>query len=105
MNPSINIQHHLHQVSHVVAHLLEKGLRVEQIRIQGRAQPAVCLRNTGRTAQLNGSRYAWGLDEQGRFERYAALIDGVQVQWEVRQAAQQRPILNFRSASAMAYDF
>ena len=54
MTISSDIQHHLFQASHVVARLVKDGLRVEEIRIEGRAQPAVQLRHTPRTSQLHG---------------------------------------------------
>lgn len=78
------IQHHLLQASRVVTRLVEEGLRVEEIRIQGRARPAVQVRHDRRNRKLHGSRYAWGQDARGRFERFAVTMDGVQVQWEVR---------------------
>lgn len=84
MTTTPNLQHSLLQASRVVARLVEDGLRVEEIRIRGRAQPAVQIHYNVRTGRLHGRRYAWGHDVRGRFERYAAQVDGVQVQWEVR---------------------
>lgn len=76
--------HPLLQAGRVAARLAESGFRIQEIRIQGRAGPAVQVRPWQRTAPLRGSLYAWGWDATGRFERYAARVDGVQVQWEVR---------------------
>ncbi|HXH03650.1 MAG TPA: hypothetical protein VNN09_10050 [Candidatus Competibacteraceae bacterium] len=80
----------LSQASHVATRLLQEGLQVEQIRILGRARPAVQVRVRHLPAHLKGSRYAWGCDRDGRFERYAALVDGVQVQWELRHIRRGR---------------
>ncbi|NJN46828.1 MAG: hypothetical protein HC808_10500 [Candidatus Competibacteraceae bacterium] len=80
-----DIKASLIRASHVAAQLVQDGLRVEEIRIRGRAQPAVQIRPNPNTGALNGRRYAWGRDIQGPFERYAALLDGVQVQWEIRR--------------------
>lgn len=79
-----DLQDNLIQASQVAARLVKDGIPVNEIRIRGRARPAVQIRNT-RGHALQGIRYAWGFDKQGGFERYAALMDGVQVQWEVRR--------------------
>jgi len=81
-HPDIKVS--LLRASHVAAQLVQDGLRVEEIRIRGRAQPAVQICPNRYIGTLNGRRYAWGNDIQGPFERYAALMDGVQVQWEIR---------------------
>ena len=83
--PHPDIKVSLIRASHVAAQLVQDGLRVEEIRIRGRAQPAVQIHPNRYTGSLNGRRYAWGRDRQGSFERYAALLDGVQVQWEIRR--------------------
>ncbi len=84
MNSTPQIQDSLLQASRVVARLLQDGLRVQEIRIQGRAQPAVRIRDGHQNGCLHGARYAWGRDSDGRFERFATRVDGVQIQWEVR---------------------
>lgn len=84
MNKTPQLQENLLQASRVVARLQRDGLRVEEIRIQGRAQPAVCIRDGRHNGQLRGACYAWGRDHVGRFERFATRMDGIQIQWEVR---------------------
>ena len=89
MQSTPEIQDNLLQASRVAARLLQDGLRVEEIRIQGRAQPAVRIRDGRGNWHLHGYRYAWGRDSVGRFERFATRLDGVQIQWEVRHCTPQ----------------
>ena len=77
------LESRLLDASRIAARLMREGLRVEQIRIHGRARPAVQIHPDPRST-LTGCRYAWGRDDRGGFQRYATDIDGVQVQWEVR---------------------
>lgn len=85
-----DLQEHLIRASQVAARLVKDGIPVNEIRIRGRARPAVQIRarmheaHTPSLQAFQGIRYAWGCDQQGGYERYAMLIDGVQVQWEVR---------------------
>lgn len=83
--PALNsVSDQLMDATRVAAGLLRQGLRVEGIRIHTRGRPSVRVRPGAARVPLNGSRYAWGRDTAGSFERYAALVDGVQVEWELR---------------------
>lgn len=85
--------------------LIGRGASVAEIRIKGRARPAVMLDRPPYGQQLypvivtgtlaadaippaswspTETRYAWGVDARGRWERHCALVDGVQVIWEQR---------------------
>ena len=72
----------LHSITRVIEKLLDSGAQVREIRVHGRARPAIVL---NRPPQLSGNAYAWGKDKRGRrYERQACTLDGVQIQWEAR---------------------
>lgn len=65
--------------------LTASGLRVREIRVHGRARPAIVLHRSpaNKVPQLSGNIYAWGVDPAGNhYERRACTVDGIQIQWE-----------------------
>lgn len=85
-----SVSDQLLDATRVAADLLRQGWRVEGIRIHARGRPSVRVRPGTARLPLSGSRYAWGRDTAGAFERYAALINGVQVEWELRHRVRPR---------------
>ena len=78
----------LHQdlltTANLVTRLRQCGAVIREIRLHGRAKPAVVLKRPPTNLGLQGIRYAWGVNQRGqRFERHACQLDGIQIQWEV----------------------
>lgn len=72
----------LKHITQVIEQLVHSGAQVREIRLHGRARPAIVL-NRPFNKNLSGKTYAWGKDAQGRhYERQACSVNGVQVQWE-----------------------
>ena len=84
----------LKNITRVIEQLIDHGAQVREIRLHGRARPAIML---NRGPQSSGNAYAWGTDQQGRYyERRACTLDGVQIQWETYpKAARPSNILPF----------
>ncbi len=82
---SIAFEDNLLHAGRVAATLRARGLTVEGIRLNHRRRPSIQVVPRAGNCPLSGSRYAWGRDTRGRFERYAAVVDGVQVEWEFRR--------------------
>lgn len=74
----------LQQTTRVVEHLIACGAQVREIRVYGRARPAIVLNRPPRLpSTISSNIYAWGIDNCGRhYERRACTIDGIQIQWE-----------------------
>lgn len=74
------------QAWRIAASLIVRGVTVEEIRIGGRPVPTVRVRPGAQldALGLDTHRYAWGRDRRGPYQRLAAILDGVQVHWEVR---------------------
>jgi len=82
----INELQHTHRIA---AHLIANGVQVREIRVHGRARPAIVLNRPPQLPVAVASKaYAWGIDHCGKpYERHACAIDGVQIQWEIQRPA------------------
>lgn len=47
-------------------------------------RPIIYVRRCAGLTGLVWTRYAWGVDEYGRFERWTAVVQDCQLKWEVR---------------------
>lgn len=82
------IQVQLATTGQAIAKLNAMGFTVERIELDGYTRPTITVLHDHycRTKQENGEavRYAHGVDELGKYEKYQIQVDNCRISWEVR---------------------
>lgn len=82
------IQIQLAATGQAITKLNTLGFTVDRIELDGYTRPTITVQYDGhcRRKQENGEavRYAQGVDECGKYEKYQIQIDNCRVSWEVR---------------------
>lgn len=85
---TMHIQVQLSTIGAAIARLNEAGFTVDRIELDGYTRPTITVNSSVLCYEKQKSgeavRYAQGMDEVGKYERYQIQVENCRVSWEVR---------------------